>query len=125
MKKLNTKDIQNRLADLNKQRQHIENNKSYLLCIVVGIAALSCIVGEPMYVALVCFVMPVYLTTHIYLNTKIEPILWKLMYVSEHGYRIDPEKFSRANELRFVFELSSRFQKGQRIMKRLSLRISE
>lgn len=125
MKKLNTKDIQNRLADLNEQRQQVENNKSYLLCIVVGIAVLTCIVGEPMFLALIFFVMPVYVTAHIYLNTKIEPILWKLMYVSEHGYRIDPENFSRANELRFAFELSSRYQRGQRILKRLSLRFSE
>lgn len=71
--------------------------------------------------------MPAYVTVHIFLNTKIELILWKLMYVSEHGYRIDPENFSRANALRFVFQIPSRFQKGQvqRILKRLSRRISE
>lgn len=133
MKKLNTKEIQNRLADLNEQRQRIENNKSYLLCVVLGFSVLSCYIGaslnfrEPMFCALVFIVMPAYVTVHIFLNTKIELILWKLMYVSEHGYRIDPENFSRANTLRFVFKIPSRFQKGQgqRILKRLSRRISE
>lgn len=127
MKKLNTKEIQNRLADLNEQRQRIENNKSYLLCVVLGFSVLSCYFGEPMFCAQVFIVMPAYVTVHIFLNTKIELIFWKLMYVSEHGYRIDPENFSRANTLRFVFALPSRFQKGkgQRILKRLSRRISE
>ena len=96
MKKLNTKEIQNRLADLNEQRQRIENIKTYLLCVVLGFSVLSCYIGEPMFCALVFIVMPAYVTVHIFLNTKIELILWKLMYVSEHGYRIDPENFSRA-----------------------------
>lgn len=127
MKKLNTKEIQNRLADLNEQRQRIENIKFYLLCVVLGFSVLSCYFGEPMFCALVFIVMPAYVTVHIFLNTKIELIFWKLMYVSEHGYRIDPENFSRANALRFVFQIPSRFQKGQvqRILKRLSRRISE
>ena len=127
MKKLNTKEIQNRLADLNEQRQRIENIKTYLLCVVLGFSVLSCYIGKPMFCALVFIVMPAYVTVHIFLNTKIELILWKLMYVSEHGYRIDPENFSRANALRFVFQIPSRFQKGQvqRILKRLSRRISE
>lgn len=127
MKKLNTKEIQNRLADLNEQRQRIENNKFYLLCVVLGFSVLSCYIGESMFCALIFIIMPAYVTVHIFLNTKIEKILWKLMYVSEHGYRIDPENFSRANVLRFVFALPSRFQKGQgqRILKRLSRRISE
>ena len=82
MKKLNTKEIQNRLADLNEQRQRIENIKTYLLCVVLGFSVLSCYIGEPMFCALVFIVMPAYVTVHIFLNTKIELILWKLMYIS-------------------------------------------
>lgn len=75
MKKLNTKEIQNRLAELNEQRQRIENIKSYLLCVVLGFSVLSCYIGEPMFCALVFIVMPAYVTVHIFLNTKIELIL--------------------------------------------------
>ncbi|MDY6247316.1 MAG: hypothetical protein SPL83_08785 [Succinivibrio sp.] len=57
MKKLNTKEIQNRLAELNEQRQRIENIKSYLLCVVLGFSVLSCYIGEPMFCALVFIVL--------------------------------------------------------------------
>lgn len=117
--------LNNKLKPILWKMMYVSNHGFKI--VVLGFSGLSCYIGEPMFCALVFIVMPAYVTVHIFLNSKIELILWKLMYVSEHGYRIDPENFSRASTLRFVFEIPSRFQNGQvqRILKRLSRRISE
>lgn len=118
MKKLNTKEILNRLADLNEQRESVERNKYYLF---VGFSVIVILLLNCGYIggAVAALLVPVYVTVHLRLDNKLQPILWKMMYVSNHGFKINPRKFCSANELRFVFCLPEKYRDQQSILTNL------
>lgn len=120
MKNLEIK-LHNRLVDLNEQRESVEKNKFYLFIIFSAavVALLHCgVIGG----AVAAFLVPVYVTVYLCLNNKLQPILWKMMYVSNHGFKLNPEKFCSANTLRFIFALPERFRNQQRVLKNLRVR---
>ena len=116
MKKENM--LLNRLADLNEQRESVERNKYYLFVgfSVIVILLLNCgVIGG----AVAALLVPVYVAGHLYLNNKLKPILWKMMYVSHQGFKINPEKFCSANELKLVFCLPKKYRDQQSILTNL------
>lgn len=121
MKNLEIK-LQNRLADLNEKRMSVERNKFYLFIVfsaAVVVLLLYCgVIGS----AVAAFLVPVIVTIYLCLNNKLQLILWKMMYVSNHGFKINPEKFCSANTLRFIFALPDRFREQQRVLKNLRVR---
>lgn len=116
--KINENMLQNRLVDLNEQRESVEKNKYYLFLgfFAVVILLLNCgYIGG----AVAALLVPVYVTVHLRLDNKLQPILWKMMYVSNHGFKINPRKFCSANELRFVFCLPEKYRDQQSILTNL------
>lgn len=91
MKNLEIK-LQNRLVALNEKRESVERNKFYLFIVfsaTVVVLLLYCgVIGG----AVAAFLVPVFVTAYLFLNNKLQPILWKMMYVSNHGFKINPKK---------------------------------
>ena len=119
--KINENMLQNRLVDLNEQRESVEKNKFYLL---MGFFAIVILLLNCGYIggAVVALLVPVYVTVHLRLDNKLQPILWKMMYVSNHGFKINPRKFCSANTLRLIFSLPEKYRNQQRVLKRLRVR---
>lgn len=119
--KINENKLHNRLVDLNEQRESVEKSKFYLFMgfFTIVILLLNCgYIGG----AVAALLVPVYVTGHLYLNNKLKTILWKMMYVSNHGFKINPEKFCSANELKLVFCLPKKYRDQQRILTNLRVR---
>lgn len=121
MKNLEIK-LQNRLVDLNEQRESVERNKFYLFIVFSAAVVVLLLYCGDIGGAVAAFLVPVYVTAHLCLNNKLQPILWKMMYVSNHGFKINPEKFCSANTLRFIFCLPERFRNQQRVLKNLRVK---
>ena len=123
MKKRNIEQLQNLLSDLNIERNLLEDKKLFVLVFTLFAELYLVWNFDPAGVIAGIFILLIYETVSLlYLTKRIKSIHWRIMFVSEHGHRIEPQKFAQAKELQLIFQLPDRARYSILAFQRLQLR---